>query len=481
MISRMRKQNVPFEVLALALDGSRLEGAVVRRSNGSLQVKKGFTVSLALNPLTDDPQLVGREIRNHLDQAGVSQRRCIVALPASWVLSLQTKLPDLPDADIGSFLEIEAERGFPYSPDLLSTTSSQCEAGDGARYVTLLAIPRNHLLQLEKALRLAQLRPLSFMPAMAALQNPQDEASDGTVALAVGENSLGLQITCGGGLVAFRALEEAAHADASQKEIDADQLARELRITLGQLPTEVRERLRKVRLFGRGEAVRRLAATLGSQLTPPGLPVEIVQAYAPNEFSKRLPPEVPVSAAVSLAARFLTGAKPPFEFLPPKVSSWQQFAVKVSSRKFATAGAAAAAILFLIAATFLYQHWRLSRLKATWATMEPKVAELDAMQQQIKRFRPWFDDSFPSLSILRSVTTAFPEAGVVSAKTIEVRTPATVTCTGIANDNQAFLKMLDQLRADRQVNDLKVDQVRGKTPMQFTFNFQWREGAAREN
>jgi len=45
----------------------------------------------------------------------------------------------------------------------------------------------------------------------------------------------------------------------------------------------------------------------------------------------------------------------------------------------------------------------------------------------------------------------------------------------VARDNQAFLKMLDQLRATREVADLKVDSVRGKTPLQFTFNFHWGE------
>jgi len=103
------------------------------------------------------------------------------------------------------------------------------------------------------------------------------------------------------------------------------------------------------------------------------------------------------------------------------------------------------------------------------------------MQQFIRRFRPWFDDSFPNLSILRRVTEAFPAEGVVTAKTVEIRELTAVTCSGVARDNQAFLKMLDQLRATREVGGLKVDQVRGKTPLQFTVNFQWGPGGANEN
>ena len=93
------------------------------------------------------------------------------------------------------------------------------------------------------------------------------------------------------------------------------------------------------------------------------------------------------------------------------------------------------------------------------------------MQQQIKKFRPWFDESHRNLTILRTVTEAFPDEGGVTAKTLEIRELSSVTCSGVARDNQAFLKMLDQLRATKEVTDLKVDQVRGKTPLQFTFNF----------
>src|SRR5437899_6053978 len=116
MMEFFQSKRTPSSVLGLTLDGARLQGVVLRRTNGSLQVVKTFGVSLALNPLTGDAELVGREIRNHLDEAGVRERRCAVCLPLSWALTLQTKMPALPEADAANFLEIEAERGFPYAP-----------------------------------------------------------------------------------------------------------------------------------------------------------------------------------------------------------------------------------------------------------------------------------------------------------------------------------------------------------------------------
>ena len=77
-------------LLGLALDGSRLDGVVLRRTNGSLQVQQTFSVTLSLDPLTAAPELVGREIRNQLDAAGVRERRCVVGVPLKWILTAQT-------------------------------------------------------------------------------------------------------------------------------------------------------------------------------------------------------------------------------------------------------------------------------------------------------------------------------------------------------------------------------------------------------
>ena len=61
-------------VLGLALDGDKLDGVVLKRINGSLQLAQSFSVALTLDPLTAAPELVGREIRNQLDAAGVRAR-----------------------------------------------------------------------------------------------------------------------------------------------------------------------------------------------------------------------------------------------------------------------------------------------------------------------------------------------------------------------------------------------------------------------
>ncbi len=103
------------------------------------------------------------------------------------------------------------------------------------------------------------------------------------------------------------------------------------------------------------------------------------------------------------------------------------------------------------------------------------------MEDNIRQFRPWYDDSFRSLTILRVLTLAFPESGEVTAKTIEIHDGSTVTCSGTARDNLALLAMEAKLRGISGVSGLHLGQVRGKAPMQFSVEFQYGNGGANGN
>src|SRR5262249_35934886 len=163
-----------------------------------------------------------------------------------------------------------------------------------------------------------------------------------------------------------------------------------------------------------------------------------------------------------------------FELLPPRISAWRQMTTRYSSGKLRTAGLAGGIVLFLLLTAFGYQEWQLARYQSQWNAMAPKVKELKSVNDQIRRFRPWYDDSMRALTILKQLTAAFPEDGSVSAKTIEIRDLNAVTCTGTTRDRQGVLKVFDGLRTN--VADLKLENIRGnKSPLQFTFDFHWVE------
>ena len=460
-------------LLGLALDGHRMHAVLLRRNNGSALVQNSAAASLQLNLLTDDPQLVGREIRNHLDRAGLTTRACSVCVPLEWALTAQTAIPNLPPEDVESFLNIEAERAFPFGQDALATTTSRCKAEGGAEFATLIAIPREHLARLQLVLKAAQLKPLSFSLPMPALQDPA-QADGGVAAVAIGESGVELQVTSGGGIAALRTLQGALEQEGVHKKPYVDVVARDLRITLGQLPAELRQSVHNVRVFGDGPEIGRFADELRARAKLMGLEVQLIRRYADGAMGVKAPEDAAVSPALSLALRVLMGPGAPLEFMPPRVSAWKQLTHRYSSGRLATIGAVVGGVFLMLALVFMVQQWQLSRWRARWQTMKPRVARLEDMQQQIRKYRPWFDDSFRCLNILNKITEAFPEDGSVYAKSVEIRDPGSVTCSGTARDQQALLKVVDQLRATKEIGSVQVDVIRGK---QFTINLRWGEGA----
>ena len=67
-----KRQKRTQSVLGLTLDNGRLEAVWLRRSNGSVEVKKALSTPLTLDLMRNETELVGREIRNLLDAAGVT-------------------------------------------------------------------------------------------------------------------------------------------------------------------------------------------------------------------------------------------------------------------------------------------------------------------------------------------------------------------------------------------------------------------------
>jgi hypothetical protein len=285
-----------------------------------------------------------------------------------------------------------------------------------------------------------------------------------------------MQISCGGGVVNLRTLDGAYEQVGAGRELQTEHIARELRITLGQLPHEVREAMKCVRVFGRSEAATELAEELHEPAKDWGLKIEHVRDHPAAECGVKIPPGTAVSAALSVAVRRLADGEG-MEFLPPKVSAWQRFSERYSSGKLAYAGAGAGAVAAIILLAFLVQQIVLWNWQSKWGRIEKPVTELTQMRDQIRLYRPWFDDSVRTLSILKRLTEAFPETGAVSAKTIELRDPARVTCSGTARNREALFAAVDQLRmATNQVADIHIETTRGSTPLEFTFNFRWLGG-----
>ena len=157
-----------------------------------------------------------------------------------------------------------------------------------------------------------------------------------------------------------------------------------------------------------------------------------------------------------MALRRLDGNSSGFEFLPPKVTQWMELSAKFSSRRILWSSATAGSIILLMMLAFLVQYIHLSILQSRWRAIEPRATEIDGMQQNIRKFRPWFDNSARTLTILKRITEAFPEDGAVSMKTLEIKDLSDISWfRAWPMTTRRCLKVLDKMRDVTQVSDVK--------------------------
>ncbi len=476
MMKLMR--STPGSMLGISLEGRVLNACVVRRHGQRLEPGKTLRTELALDPLTASPELAGQEIRNKLDEAGLHGRLCAIAVPASWVFSLQLVLPDVSAEDQRSFVELQAERDLPFAPeDLVIGVGRWGEAA--AMRATVLAIPRVRVNAIEQVMRAAKLRTVSITTGLPALPATAGAAQSG----AAGKRRLTLLLGGRGaemlawvdGVAALRTVEEAG-GEGQDFSLDAESIGRQIRITMGQLTPEARSGIRELAIVGEPLAAADLAEELKGPAGRLGLAVERVEAAAagPVLFGGHV--AVGVALAAAAAACPLWGRAQLYEFLPPHENKWKALSHRLSKRGTMGAIVIALAALLGFGGSFGYQAYRLSVLQSRWNAIESDVKSVEALRDNVRKYRPWFDDSVKSLQILRTLTGAFPVDGVVYAKTIKITNEEKVLCTGMSRSDTVRQQMAKQLQESPGILDMHID-VQGQPPQQqFTLSCAWRGG-----
>ena len=221
----------------------------MRGAKGRVEPGASASAALSLNLLQGEVEPAGLAIRRQLDAAGLRERLCVVALPADWIMSQTTAVPELSAADLTSFLQLEAEKGFPCDPAQLLVARSSFQVG-GVAYVTQLAVRQEQVERLTAVLSAAGLKPVSFSLGLPALPAAGPAAGAGRVTVAVEAAGATLLVTAGAGIAVFRTCEATLVSGTGATVVNGPGLARELRITLEQLPAELRGGLRQVELCG---------------------------------------------------------------------------------------------------------------------------------------------------------------------------------------------------------------------------------------
>ena len=467
LIQRLRRP--PSSVLAVSLEGRHVAAAVLRQAKGRIEVVTRHLGTLPIELDLSDPIAVGKALRSHLDDASIRDRACVWVLPCSEVLTTQTLVPAMDDADVDSLLQLEAEKGFHGDVSASRVADSRCRLPDGQRWATLATVsPGRHEI-LRRVMESARLKCLGLSPAITELVSAQDAEASNRIdlVLAPESGSVHLQVTVDGGVAALRSLDRAVDATASPATVRPEPVAREIRITLGQLPEALAGSIRRLRVHGPEAAVQALVSALAPRFADGGIVVE----------SMPLPEECPAASesAIQAGRRLLEGRPSQLEFLPPTPSALEQFLSRHTEGRLRLTWSLGTAAAALVGLFFAVQQVQFALLESRWSGMSAKVRRLETLQQKNRQFRPWAPESPRTLQILEGLTQAFPESGLVTARSIEIRQSGEIVCTGTASDSASLLRMLEKLQALPAVSALHSEQIRGKSPLQFQVNFRWEE------
>jgi len=423
--------------------------------------------------LRTEPARAGADLRRLLAAAHVRHEACTVCLPLAWAFTLCLDVEDgVGDAEARQLVEAEAERSCPMGLADLSYAVVGPGPDGTPRNAFFAALPAADVAAVETALRAAGLRPVSMTLQGLSLV-AEAKAEDGAHLL-IGPGVVDLAVALGGRIVALRNLFWAGTDDHPDQAGLGREVARELRITLAGLPAAQRAQLRRVYLYGAEGLPGTVSRMLTDALARQGLAV----VHRPGDGASQDHEAPPDLAACAL--RPVQGGRFRIELLPRRVSRLQRTALKLSERRTRVLVGAAVAVLVVVGGMWALQHHRLARLEAQWATVGPGVTEVKGLQDQVRKYRSWFDDTLPALTMARSIAEAFPEEGSVWLKALQIKGGATVTCTGTARTRADWMAMLEKLRSNKQIRDVQVVSTRGDAPLTFTVTLRWSRSDSHE-
>jgi hypothetical protein len=453
-LNQLKKRLQTRSALAITIESGRLAAKLVRNEGEGALATPSISLALGDEEILKDPEGAGQQLASALGAAGIRERNCVICVPPGWALTASTDLPDVSGEDLRGYLELRAEREFSIAGGDLRLGYSAYALPDGRRRATLAALSSKKIEAVERMLGVARRRASSISLALdKCLSHP-----NAMLHFLTNGNHTDVVVTAGGGVAGLRSFSGPVAAGGAA--FDTVGFCRDVRITLGRLPEPVRQQIRHA-VFS-GPSAEQLCDRTRYDLLRMGIKnPEFASATA-------------ISDAAPEAARLMLRGQPvPFEFVVPETKRWHALLQRVDSSRRRGLIFGAAGLVLLPLLLFFIRSEIESHLEARWDAMSGEVADLDALQQKIRQFQPWFEPTPQRLQLLDSLVTAFPDQGDIWAKSIQVADDDKVTCTGFAKSQPALMDLLARMRARPDITALQVQQVRGDNPIQFSIIYQW--------
>lgn len=408
-----------------------------------------------------EPAALGKALKQLLKREGFSASRCVIGMGADWLTAREKTLPPGAGGSIPQILSLMVERE--YASDRTELVFDYALGPESAedRTALLVAAPQRVLGQLTTMAQAAGLTVAAITASTMALAGATDSATDGDqLVLHLFAGGAELAIRARGGLRMMRCLSPAAPADERADPPSADgwlrRLTSEMRRVVALLPGAApeEEAQRELLVWDETRAEPDLGRLLSEQLA---LPVKVCQrpeGLAPDGAVVSSP-GAQFSAAAAMALGALRGRPPAVDLIHSRLTPRKMLAI---GRK--VTWAAAVGVALVVAGTVLALDWRRDRLEAAALNtklnvMADDLAAASDIIGKVTFARLWYDRRPSYLACMRELTLAFPEEGLVWATSLGVQEDMQVVISGKAVSESAVLDVLDRLKANAKLAEVK--------------------------
>ena len=447
------------KIVALAMAKGSITAVEAVAVNGSGRIRRWAEFPL---PAADDlrqPAALGRALKRFLGDEGFSASHCVIGLAAGVVTARVLSLPPADEQALPQMLALMVEREFGGEHKDLAVDYLADGGADGNRSALLVAAPRKVLGDLAATAQAAGLTVEGVTPSALALCGAEGSTARSRLMLHVFADGAEIAFASNGSVRLLRPLSAPVETGRSPAQW-LGALADELYRVVALLPPEGTlgaDASRELLIWDEhclDEADRdELSVRLG-------LPAVLCRQADPEPADHRpLRPGAQFSAAAIMALDAVGGQPRRIDLLHSRLAPARKAG---RGRKAAWGGAAAAAAV--IAVGLLLLDWRSNRIQATrleaeLAGMKTQVTEARNVVSKVGYAREWFDRRPSYLDTLLDLAGAFPQEGTIWATGVTVKEDMRVGLSGKAKSKSAVLDLLDRLRANPGLADVKQEYI----------------------
>lgn len=414
-----------------------------------------------------EPARLGKALKLFLHKGGFSASRCVIGMEADWLMARDKALPPGAGGSIPAILSLAIERDFASDREQLVFDYALGAEIDGQRSAALLVgAPRQTIDQLKALAEAAGLSVQGITASTLALAGLAGGApTDDRLLLHLFAGGAELAVQQHGGPRMMRRLPVSIPVGPQDDKAPSDgwqeHLADELRRVVALLPGgEARaDAPRELLVWDEAgldqaayaDLAKRLALSVRQCQPPPALALpDAASAHAGGQFF----------AAAAMALDALHRRAPAVDLLHSRLAPRRTLAV---GRK--AVWGAAVAVALLVAGTVLVLDWRsdsieAAALQARLDAMAPALADARATIAKVAFARPWYDRRLKYLDCVRELTLAFPDEAGIWTTSLAVQEDMNVVFSGKAIGESAVLDVLDRLKANPKLSDVKPLYIR---------------------